>query len=112
MSKGADQLRDIIKQIYGEQVKIKDEYQIGRKLRLDYFLPAYKIGFEFHGIQHEKYTHHFHGSALDFRASKRRDRLKQELALQQGISLVVIWHSDPLTVEFVSQKIKEVLSDD
>jgi len=110
MSKGAEELRQIIKDIYGEQVKIKDEYQMGRKLRLDFFLPAYKIGFEFHGIQHEKYTHHFHGSALDFRASKRRDRLKHELAIEQGISLVVIWHSDPLTVEFVSKKIKEVLS--
>tara|TARA_Y100000310_G_scaffold308546_1_gene351754 strand:+ start:1667 stop:1999 length:333 start_codon:yes stop_codon:yes gene_type:complete len=110
MSKGAEQLREIIQEIYGQEVKIKDEYCIGRRLRLDFYLPACKIGFEFHGVQHEKYSEHFHGSALNFRASKRRDRLKQELALEQKISLVTIWHSDPLTVEFVKTKIKEAIS--
>jgi len=110
MSKGADLLLQIIYKLYGKKVKVISEHCIGYRLRLDYYLPSYKIGFEYHGRQHDNYVDHYHKSAGGFRASKRRDRIKIEKAMEEGITLVTVWHHETITLELVKNKILESLS--
>lgn len=112
MSQGSDRLIDILKEIYGTELKVVTEYHVGERLRLDFYLPAYGLGFEYHGRQHVQFVEHFHKSAAGFRDSKRRDRLKIELALASGITVVSFWSTEELNVDTVKRRILEALSQD
>tara|TARA_A100001011_G_scaffold322580_1_gene344056 strand:- start:632 stop:970 length:339 start_codon:yes stop_codon:yes gene_type:complete len=109
MSKGSDHLVTVLKEIYGSELKVIREYHVGQRLRLDFFLPAYGIGFEYHGVQHSHFVEHFHKSASGFRDSKRRDRLKLELAEAKGITVVTLWSTEEVSKESVSRKIREAI---
>jgi len=109
MSEGSNKLLSILKQIYGEELKVTKEYHVGSRLRLDYFLPAYSLGFEFHGRQHQEFVAHFHIDAAGFRSSKRRDRLKLDLADALGITVIIVWDTEDLTVDNIRSKIVEAL---
>ena len=110
MSKGSDRLLEIICEIYGPTTKVIKEHCIGQRLRLDFFLPSFNLAFEYHGRQHDNYVAHYHKDAAGYRSSKRRDRMKIDRAMDQGITLIVIWHNEELTVEYVKNKILETLS--
>jgi len=109
LSKGAKKLRSLIFEIYGEDVRLVEEQHLGEGLRLDFHLPDYGLGFEYHGRQHEEYVEHFHGDADGFRESQQRDARKIELCLQQGIALVTIWYHQDLTRELVLSASKTAL---
>jgi hypothetical protein len=112
MSLGSDKLAGILKEIYGPELKIITEHHVGSRLRLDYYLPAYGLGFEYHGRQHSHFVEHFHKTAAGFRDSKRRDRLKLELALASGITVVTIWDTEDVNVSTVTKRILKALSED
>ncbi|MCK5021414.1 MAG: hypothetical protein KAS32_30665 [Candidatus Peribacteraceae bacterium] len=74
-------------------VRIVEEYFItynGQKLFVDFYLPSYLIAVEVHGVQHDKFIPHFHGSAEGWRLHKKRDRVKEEWACVNDITYVVI----------------------
>lgn len=109
MSKGSENLLSLIQQLFGEDVKVLTEYVVGENLRLDFFLPSFKLGFEYHGVQHRKYVEHFHGSAAGFAESQQRDSRKIELCLMQGIHLVSVWDNEEITAEILASKVKDAL---
>lgn len=111
MSIGANRLRTQLLSIFGDASRIEPEYQVGESLRLDYYLPDYKLGFEYHGIQHKQFVEHFHGTAANFRDAQRRDRRKLELCSQQGITVIVFWDDEEVTTELISNRIKQGLSE-
>ena len=105
MSLGADELLSILKEIYGRDLKVISEYHIGKRLRLDYYLPAYGLAFEFHGRQHAHFVEHFHTSAAGFRSSKQRDQLKLEIADSLGITVITVWAHEEITLDNIKSKI-------
>jgi len=111
MSKGAEDLLEIVRQVYPNQ-RIELEYNIALRggLYLDIYLPRLNMAFEFDGEQHFKFIEHFHKDARGFTVSRRRDWLKTELCEEQGITLVRIAYNDPMTKEYIIEKIEEALN--
>jgi len=46
MSKLSEQVKDLILNIFGIDVKIQSEFHLGEGLRLDFYLPDYGLGIE------------------------------------------------------------------
>jgi hypothetical protein len=64
-------------------------------LELDCFNEDLKLGVEYNGIQHYKYTPYFHKSYEHFLNQKYRDFMKRTLCKQAGITLIEV----PYTVK-------------
>jgi hypothetical protein len=64
-------------------------------LELDCYNDELKIGVEYNGIQHYKYTPFFHKSKESFHNQKYRDYLKRDLCEKNGIRLIEV----PYTVK-------------
>lgn len=109
LSKGAKKLKELLFEVFGQEIKIVEEYYLGESLRLDFLLPDYGLGFEFHGEQHRQFVEHFHVDAAGFRDSIRRDMRKIELCLEQDIALVIVWYDDELTKESIIKASKHAL---
>lgn len=62
-------------------------------LELDGFNAELALAFEANGVQHYVASPLFHKSATDLQMQQERDRKKQELCREAGITLVVIPHS-------------------
>jgi hypothetical protein len=107
MSKGADNLKRLLKEIYGEHANIIEEHYLPGNLRLDYYMPSIGLAFEFHGRQHTEFVAHFHKDASDFRESKARDDQKSLLCHRMNIVLVSFWDGEVLTADSVSQRINQ-----
>lgn len=107
-SRGAVKLRSILTRIF-PNVTIHDEFHVGEKLRLDFYIAEpYNLGFEFDGIQHKKYTPGFHKDEFAFADAQAKDVRKEELCVGRGISLVRIAHDEDLDTELVQVKIEEI----
>ena len=111
MSKGSEQLKSLVLELYGD-IRIEAEYVVGENLRLDFYLPNYKLGLEYHGRQHREFVEHFHKDAGGFQDSQRRDRRKLELCAIAGISVAVFWDHEKLSLELVEERIKEALDEE
>jgi hypothetical protein len=110
MSKGADNLKRILKQIYGEYANIISEHYLPGNLRLDYYMPSIGLAFEFHGRQHSEFVQHFHKDASAFEDSKWRDEQKSLLCHKMNIVLVTFWDGEELTKESVSARINQAIA--
>lgn len=76
-------------------------------LRFDFYLPKDNIIIEVDGIQHFKYTPHFHKSRHEFLHYKENDRRKNSYCLSHNIELYRIpyWEIDSIrTLSDVFQK--------
>lgn len=107
-SKGQTILTNIVKKLL-PGINIVNEFHVGEKLRLDVYCPKYKLGIEFHGIQHFKYSPLFFDSKEKFLEAKKRDERKIELCKQQGIVLVVFRYNDNLSEESVYDRILDAI---
>lgn len=105
-SKGCLQLIEILQQIYPNQ-KIITEYYLGDKLYLDILIPAYNLGFEYDGPQHDEFNSFFHKDQSSFLEARKRDLKKSSLAESKGLTLIRVSYKDPLTKEFILDKILE-----
>lgn len=66
--------------------EVYEEVQlIGTKLIADFFIADLKIIVEVHGEQHYKFVKRFHKNIAGFKASQKRDKLKQEWCELNGI---------------------------
>ena len=64
------------------------------RLYLDFFIPAYKIGIECQGSQHDEYNQFFHKNRLGFTKSLKRDRHKSEFCELNGIVLLSFYEDE------------------
>jgi hypothetical protein len=62
-------------------------------LELDCYNSDLGIAVEYDGAQHAKYTPHFHASIDAFRTQQYRDYIKNQLCIQNGITLIRVPHS-------------------
>lgn len=90
---------------------IKEEHYLnyeGQRLFFDFYLPTLKIFIEVQGIQHIKFSEHFHGDATTFRASKKRDKLKKEWCALNDFTLVCINYNEiPISASELLKRIEE-----
>ncbi len=91
--------------------RINSEYYVnytGQKLFFDFYLPNLSIVVEVQGAQHTEFNPHFHGTAENFKASRKRDRLKGEWCDINDMTLVCVNHTEiPIEMSALLQKIEE-----
>jgi very-short-patch-repair endonuclease len=104
MSKGQTILTSIVKKLLPGE-KVINEHHIGDRLKLDVYCPKYKLGLEFHGIQHFKYSPLFFESKDAFLEAQKRDDKKIALCKEQGIALVVFRYNDNISEDVVYDRI-------
>ncbi len=94
--------------------RINSEHYInyqGQKLFFDFHLPNLSIVVEVQGVQHTEFNPHFHGTAENFKASKKRDRMKTEWCDINDMTLVCVHHNEiPIEVPDLLKKIEEAQS--
>jgi len=104
LSKGASLLTSLFRELIPGE-RIINEFHVGERLMLDVYCPSYKLGAEYHGIQHFKYNSMFHTFKSDFTAGQYRDIRKLELCEESGITVVVFKYDDDLSEDMVSDRI-------
>ena len=63
----------------------------GERLELDFFIDKLSIAVEVQGRQHLEFTPLFHTTEYDFQEQIRRDREKQRLCADAGVSLLYVY---------------------
>ena len=112
MSKGAQELLKLVKQIFPHQ-RVEFEYNVAERgaLFVDIYLPHMKLGFEYDGEQHFKYCEHFHGTRENFLRAKRRDAEKDEVCQQKGITLIRMAHFEEMSKDTLLAKLEEAVNE-
>jgi very-short-patch-repair endonuclease len=62
----------------------------GRRLQLDFYLPAMRVAIEVQGEQHYRLVHHWHPTQAHFEDMQRRDDLKRQACAYMGVQLLTI----------------------
>lgn len=108
ISKGAQHLADIIREIFPHQ-KVVCEYNVADRgyLPLDFFIPSLNIAMEYDGEMHTIFSPLYHVDRAGFLAMKKRDLEKDELCEQKGITLVRVAYSENMSRGLVLDKIEE-----
>lgn len=105
-SNGQFLLGRTIRNIYGQQAMILEEFSIpGERLFLDFYMPHHSLAFEYQGDQHDAFNKFFHGDKKGFQRSKIRDERKRQWCELNGIDLIEVRGS--FTVESVQTLIVE-----
>ena len=82
----------------------------GRNLEIDCYNSNLRIGLEYQGIQHRKYTKWYHRSVNDFRNQVDRDNYKKKKLNDENIFMIYV----PDTIKFynlekyIREKLKEL----
>lgn len=85
---------------YWKHDAVYEEFPIvGTRLSFDFYNASKKIAVEVQGIQHTKFVKYFHTNRLNFLDQLKRDKLKEEFAELNGITLVTIYPDDKLNPE-------------
>ena len=110
MSKGAQELLEIVQLIYPYQ-RVELEHNVAKRgaLFIDIYLPRLQLGFEYDGQQHFEYNEHFHGSRESFIQARRRDKNKDEECEEQGIALIRVAYNEEMSRDLVLSKIEEAI---
>lgn len=87
-SKMHKKTREILKTVFPFSTILEEVEIPGSKLRIDFFLPDYKLIVEADGIQHHQYTSHFHDDKMDFYSAKARDQKKETWATLNNFHLI------------------------
>ena len=74
-------------------------------LELDIFIEELNLGIEYQGIQHFEPVKYWGGKEA-FEKLKKRDKIKEKLCRELGITLIYFTYLDELSEEFVLQEIK------
>lgn len=100
-SKGEVECRRVVEKIYGKPFPkarpdfLRNPITVNFNLELDCYNDELKIGVEYNGVQHYKYTPYFHKNYEAFQNQKYRDYLKAEMCQKNGIKLIEV----PYTVK-------------
>ncbi len=93
-SKGEIECKKAAEKIFGKPFKkirphfLKSEVT-GKNLELDVYNDDLKLAVEYDGIQHYKYTPHFHRNGeIDFQKQLQRDKFKEQKCIENGIHLI------------------------
>jgi hypothetical protein len=100
-SKGEIECRRVLENKYGKPfVKVRPDILSnpitgGVNLEIDCYNDDLKIGVEYNGVQHYKYTPYFHKNKEAFQNQQYRDYMKKDMCQKNGILLIDV----PYTVK-------------
>lgn len=112
MSKQADEVYNILKELFPYNIILKEHYLYykGTRLFFDYFIKDLGIFIEVQGRQHEKFVKHFHGDKKGYLNHKNRDNLKlQYIEEHERYCLARIFYNEKIDKKFVLKRIHEAL---
>ena len=72
-----------------------------RRLFVDFYIPKYNIAIEYNGRQHYHYIEFFHNAPYEFERRQLLDLHKAKLLAEHNIPLIIISHTEPLTLEYI-----------
>lgn len=105
--KNEKQLGEILYQIFPNEFISKHNRKVIKGLELDYYLPKLRLAFEYDGEQHFDSELYFKLYGEGFEEQVKRDKKKNSKCKSFGITLIRIRYDEPLTIEYINQKIKE-----
>jgi hypothetical protein len=92
-SQGQFHLGQQLRALY-KSAAILEEFSIpGSKLSLDFYIPAFRVAFEFQGEQHDQFNAFFHKDKTDFVKQSQRDQNKKDWCKLNSIKLIEIRES-------------------
>jgi hypothetical protein len=104
-SKGAQAVKDFLKEYCSGSIWYEEYRLPGMLLRVDFLSPNKKVAIEFNGIQHEKFVKFFYTHRVNYQMSFKRDLKKEEFLTKNGYTFIEIYERDlPLTREFFKEK--------
>jgi len=112
MSKIADKVENILKELFPYNIILSEQYirYKGQRLFFDFFVKDLGIYVECQGQQHFKFVRYFHGSMEGFRKQKERDDLKLEYVEEhEWFCLARFNYDEYITNELVLKRINEAL---
>lgn len=90
------------------------EYPIPHTLyHVDWMLLDFKLAIEVMGEQHEKpvaFDGDVEAAKVRFEQQQERDKKKKDLAIEQGWKWLEIWYHEPITEDYIADKIIKALS--
>ena len=75
-----------------------------KRMELDVYIPFLQVGFEYQGVQHFRPVEFFGGKET-FIAQVMRDKLKKQICMQKGITLIEVYFDEHLTMELIEKKL-------
>lgn len=78
-------------------------------LRIDLFYPKYNLCIEFDGEGHFQQIDWKKGSNESLEVVQNRDKLKDKLIYEHGLKLLRFRYDEPLTTEYVTERLKEFI---
>ncbi len=112
MSKQADKVYNILKELFPHNIILKEHYLYykGTRLFFDYFIKDLGIFIEVQGRQHTEFVKHFHGNKKGYLNHKNRDNLKiQYVEEHERYCLARIFYNEKVSKKAVLKKIKAAL---
>lgn len=112
MSKQANDVYDILKELFPHNIILKEQYLYykGTRLFFDYFIKDLGIFIEVQGRQHEQFVKHFHGNKKGYLNHKNRDNLKlQYIEEHERYCLARIFYNEKADKKLVLKKIHAAL---
>lgn len=98
INKGEEACRQIFERLFNRPFeRIRPDFLkndcTDLNMEIDGFNNDLKLGFEYQGVQHYKYTPYFHKDINDFNKQIYRDNLKRELLEKDGIKIIYVPYS-------------------
>ena len=87
-------VRNIIKELYPQDILLEEVPLPGKVVYLDFFLPLRKTAIEVNGEQHYKYNKFHFKTKKDFLEAQRRDNYKQMWCELNAFKLISIRFDD------------------
>lgn len=102
----SEEVLDFLHKYWKYDVVLAEWPVVGTRMRYDFVNLSKKIIVETDGIQHTKYSEHFHGgSRISYLLQIKRDLLKDKIAELNNFQLIRINPTDlPLTKEFFKRQ--------
>ncbi len=108
-SAGQYHLGQQLKNLY-TSAAILEEFSIpGSKLSLDFYIPSFRVAFEFQGEQHDAFNPFFHKDKNDFAKQSQRDQNKKDWCKLNSIKLIEIREQN-ITLEQLKSTILESIN--
>ena len=101
LSKGEAECRRVLEKLFSRKFpNQRPKYMFnsitGHNLEIDCYNEELKLGCEYHGQQHYKYTPFMHRTKDAFRNQQYRDQMKLQICTKLGINLIVVPYTIPI----------------
>jgi hypothetical protein len=101
-------VKTFFKEFWKGQIVVEEFPVFGTRMRCDLMNLTKKIAVETHGLQHDKFVKHFHGTRTGFRKSIKRDIQKYEWLTSNNFVVLEIFENEVknLSKEWIEERFK------